>query len=745
MQRAKTVAIAAGWALAGCGDDLPPAAESGTSTTGTTGAVVDSEPSGVASTGNAPATAVRLWVTPALELPVSEIVARTPGLDDVTVVVSEAPRDDAAADVGQGSLAVAVVTGEQECDECFALQAAVDDGAVDDGVVDDGAVDDGAHGFVVSGGDLLGAQYGVAALLERAGVRFFTPFSGHVPDDLVAALHQVEVDGTVEAPQMHERGVQLHTLHPLESLWAFWIPGEENLDRAKAMIDWYVKLRANYVQWVALQDIVEVEGAYEPWREHTAAIIEYAHARGVRVGMGIQLLGSGNLQRAYDLIDAPGPAAEEDAQIDDALIAVTDGLAFDRFTLSFGEFVSSDPQVFVDRIDRVWAALRELLPQADMTTVVHVGGTDNLRVDYMGESYIYYMLAQFADAAVVPWVHTTMYYNLFQDAGGAYHHDEFDEHRALVLDRLAEGEAVAYFPETAYWVAFDNSVPTYLPVYLESRLHDINRIAEVGPPLQQHITFSSGWEWGYWQNDYAVLRWNWARSSDTDTTLAEMFAPLPDGAALADVVARLGRVQSSLLIDERLGPYLAGRDLAIDASFEAGVVSQPDRMGFVALAELPQAERDTFVQTVVQPLEAHAETLAAMVTEVAALSVDGGEVWRDEILDGIEVDLQRTRYIVALYRASAAFGAGEDPTPFLEAADLAFAAARVVVDRRHAALHDPRGARLISGDAINPTRYSNGYLEKADTLCYWVREREKVDNLLAGVTALVTACFDIGG
>jgi hypothetical protein len=60
-----------------------------------------------------------------------------------------------------------------------------------------------------------------------------------------------------------------------------------------------------------------------------------------------------------------------------------------------------------------------------------------------------------------------------EDAGGAYAHDTFDEHRAFLEENLAAGETVGYFPETAFWVAFDNSGPTYLPLYVRSRWTDL--------------------------------------------------------------------------------------------------------------------------------------------------------------------------------------------------------------------------------------------------------------------------------
>ena len=50
----------------------------------------------------------------------------------------------------------------------------------------------------------------------------------------------------------------------------------------------------------------------------------------------------------------------------------------------------------------------------------------------MGENLIYYFLVKFADPAIIPDIHTVMFYNLFETAGGAYHHEDFAEHRAYL-------------------------------------------------------------------------------------------------------------------------------------------------------------------------------------------------------------------------------------------------------------------------------------------------------------------------
>ena len=124
-------------------------------------------------------------------------------------------------------------------------------------------------------------------------------------------------------------------------------------------------------------------------------------------------------------------------------------------------------------------------------------------------------IVKFCDAALIPELHTVMFYDLYEDAGGAYGHDDFAEHRAYLLDRIAAGQPAAYFPESAYWVAFDDSVQLYLPLYVRSRWLDLDRLAADpaahGKPLDEHLIFSSGWEWGYWLGDYAALRASYQR------------------------------------------------------------------------------------------------------------------------------------------------------------------------------------------------------------------------------------------
>ncbi len=137
-----------------------------------------------------------------------------------------------------------------------------------------------------------------------------------------------------------------------------------------------------------------------------------------------------------------------------------------------------------------------------MHALIHVGFTQ--RVTYMGQNLIYYFLVQFADPSIIPDIHTVMYFDLYESAGGAYHHEDFSEHRAYLMSRMCAGQKAAYHPEDAYWVAFDDSVPQWISaVRKRGAAGSISTTSETtaGCKLDEHLLFTSGWEWGYfWLN-----------------------------------------------------------------------------------------------------------------------------------------------------------------------------------------------------------------------------------------------------
>src|SRR5262249_40473114 len=145
---------------------------------------------------------------------------------------------------------------------------------------------------------------GLAELLEAMGVRFFHPQATYVPPVLQSPDGSAAI-GRDFAPEKRLRGLHLHTLHPIEAYQALWASDATNSpdDRAALQIvDWIIANRGNYLQWSALDDIFAGGAPTDRWRARARAVIDHAHARGVRVGIGVELFATGNLQNSADLI-----------------------------------------------------------------------------------------------------------------------------------------------------------------------------------------------------------------------------------------------------------------------------------------------------------------------------------------------------------------------------------------------------------------------------------------------------------
>jgi len=673
-------------------------------------------------------TQLTVYAEPSLQVPLQAFVDHL-GDPRVRLVTASDPSTQAGLDSE-----LAIVLGSlDDCGECYRLEAT-------------------DLQIQVDAGGLLGAQYGLAEALEALGYRFPHPFQSRLPAVLPRGLPDSDpVLGRTFRPEEHLRGLHLHTLHPIESLWGFWTqpPGGDGADalltadgRADAVIDWVIKNRGNALQWVALDDIITSPDLHTTWLARTQAINDRAHARGLSTSIGIQLFGSGNLQKAFDLLDDPADTAGWQDAIDHRLALVTDA-GFDRYDLSFGEFFSEDPEAFIQAVDLTYARLQVLDPGSELDAVIHVGKRPEQHVEYKGQAILYYMLVQYADPAIVPHIHTVMYYNLFDDAGGAYGHEDFSEHRQYLMDRLAADQPVAYFPESSYWVAFDNPVPLFLPLYVRSRWSDLQRIRaatqEAGSPdLDEHMLFSTGWEWGYWQNDAFTLRMGWSLPADWGDLYRDWFSvDGAEGLALAQAVVDLGETQQVALIDQRGAAYLAGRDATMDIGYNAGIVGAPDRVELAALATMEPADQQAFADALLPTLEGLEAATADAESRISALSLVDRDPWAAEIRDGVQIDLLRTRFVRHLYQAVLA----ADPAPDLAAADQAWSQARTVVDRRHAALHDPLGSVLIDDNVPNPTIYDYGYLVRAEDLCFWERQRVQAAQVLEGSTELPPPCF----
>lgn len=609
--------------------------------------------------------------------------------------------DDPRVVLGKGKGIPIDVYADLDCTECYDLSAE-------------------GGGWVVHGGAPLGVQYGLADVLEREGYGFFHPYATRLPDAFVVPDR---MDAEHHEPAIRRRGLHLHTLHPIEALQALWMPNDT--DEPARIVDWIVKNRGNHLQYPGLDDIVTNPGVQADWEAHSTAIVAGAHARGVTMGLGVQLFGTSNLQQAFDLLDDPSDAAANAAAIDERLAAIS-APGWDQVSLSFGEFVGEDPQVFIDSVDLAYERIQTAMPGADVTATIHVGNFDDLRVTYQGEELLYYFLVKYANPGITPWIHSVMYYDLYEDAGGAYLHDEFDEHRAFLEERLAAGQPVGYHPETAYWIAFDNPVPQYLPLYLRTRSLDLEMLIPQG--LDDHVVFSSGWEWGYWLNDAATLSMSYSAAGYEEEVRRRFEA------SVADSILALIDLQHEAHIEQRLSAYLAGRDAVIDIGDGAGIVSQPDRHTFEEVAAMSAADRAAFSAAVVEPLQVVGDG-------IWGLAFSSDDPWASEVADGIAVGARRAWFAAAANRAVLTWADGGDPLEEVLRMGVMLSEAAEVVAYRGAEFHDPDGERWARDAWGNPSRYDYGYLREAQTLCFWHREEVQVRNLVLGEENEVPGCI----
>lgn len=642
-------------------------------------------------------------------------------LPEETVAVRTRPDPIAAVEDAEDGIVIAAVRDDGICDDCYRLEQTAD-------------------AIVVHGDAPLGLSYGIAHVLEAMGFRFFHPLDTWTPPSIAAPTSLPT--GTV-APQQEVRGLHLHTLHPIEAYFAVWEPGEENVAIADRIFAWIVANRGDFVHWSALDDI-EAAGPRERWTAHTRVLLDHAHRLGLEVGIGMQLFGEASLQRSFVLVDRSGDVG---VQIDERLGLFGD-LPFDAMSISFGEFSASDPESMVTALDRTYEGIQARWPGRGVEAVVHVGAGEELRVTYEGEEMPYYFLATRANPGIVPWIHTVMYYDLFEDAGGAYLHDDFAEHRELLFGLLREGRPVAYYPESAYWVAFDNSVPTYLPLYVRTRWTDFDGVRRASeeqgfPGLQRHVLFSTGWEWGYWQQDVACLRMGHTLADSWEEIVRSLVPPWGEAieAEVAGAIVDATNAQHRALIEQRLAAWVGGRDIALDAGVPRGDISQPVRAGYDAIAAFTAEERTAFEADVLAPLGALGDAHEVALARLDASGMPAGDPYAEELRDGLAIDVARVRFQEAALRAALAHGAGTDPVAHLADLDARLAEARTIVARRHGALHHPDPGAILDESRRTAGLYDFGYLRHADSLCYWERERTQLQNLVLHMTTAPPGCL----
>lgn len=633
------------------------------------------------------------------------------------------------------------------------------------------------------------------AALEDLGFAFLHPLEPTSPATLspiaAPALRR-------EEPRWPIRGLQLHTMHPLEltNLLEGWGPGgpddekgwRDMLPEWDHFLEWLLANGQNSVHWVLLEgEKWKAFATSEVRRLRISELVAHAHAYGITVGADVPI--ALQQQHTFRLVRPNGNLTDELNQlrgrVDWLMSTGYDYLATEN---GITEFTHPDATRMLTWMNELARHVGEkhgkpsyvkLHCSTGQKAEGFVDPTTGLPINY---NY----LPHFADARLGVMPHTVQHYGL-DDPAPTYGNTDFGYVRDFLRREVGLREVV-WHPETAYWVSFDVDVPLFLPVYAERRLHDLRLIGadeqaglvgvgvHAGKRMDGQSTFSSGWEWGYWLNDVVTARAAWNPQLDAPSDEAALTRILDRSLRILgdaripvrDLVIETARVQHEMLIEGRVGgvkpasvvrkngqAYLQGSETWDDVSeigtkipgIEAAQMTQPARVGLVEMrSPIRTGPRYTGeVEPLLAEMESRFLALSAKWDALRAQVPAAALPVFDDLADSMRITARRATQIHGLYDY---VDAREAPNPAPRLARLATARAALddaalIVKTREAHYRVP--AERIAGWGENPTAYRFGYLWTARSLYYWWRdEGQAVDAPRSPCYLNVLAMSEVG-
>ena len=575
-----------------------------------------------------------------------------------------------------------------------------------------------------------GIACGLYGLLqERLGFKFIHPrqtiFPQHTSWPLPPDFHWNAT------PRFENRGFHLHTLHPTELAEQLNNPEYPSaLADVKEYLDWLARNGQNVMQFYLLRGADTDE-----WADHAQRIVAYAHSRGIMVGVAVSL--SMIQQRAFQLLHLFRPFPSYRSQIDASLASL--------FRVKW-DFVTLEPTMGEYLPD-----LGSLLPETTDYLVREVTGRYRTRLFYAS-----HVIRRKTERSPTPpsepdssgpgtgsLIHTVMNYAVTDPRAPVYG----NKNLGFMFDRAVlemKNHETWYWPESSYWVAYDSSVPLFLFTYLDARWRDMNTMEKIGIP--GHLTFSSGWEWGYWLVDWSIARWTWrydthsgVRHNNPLSTLEELFPYRSLTLIWKEALA----LENHYLKKKELIRYLA-------AATPFSELPGPFRKSFQPAPAVDSArlfngvakEEQTAAEKTAIELDEYAGRLESLVQRLAGeIKICSGrkpdtppELWAlaSELETCLAVSALRARHraltLRALLSSTMEAGHGRNPATkremFLkEAAEVRLKGIELVQKQER---HYRYSVALLAGQRESMTAYRFGYLYPTSSLFFWKREEEQI-------------------
>jgi len=560
-----------------------------------------------------------------------------------------------------------------------------------------------------------GISCGLYGLLqEKLGFKFYHPRQTIVPHWTSFPLQKPFL---WQAKALFDKkGFHLHTEHPTElteQLHDGTLPNA--LEDVKEYIDWLARNGQNYFEFCLLESIDRKE-----WPAHGKAIVDYCHQRGIQAAVDLSL--HMIQQKTFQLY--VGPAAKK-KQIEKNLQWLMQAdWDFINMEFSTAEFIAGNKRkkealrLFI--IDWLQKNTHTKL-MGRQHVVRHENEAGHKRKDFEWDSA---SAALDKERGVLS--HTVMFYDMTEPNAPVYENKNQRHQYDFLLQQMQLRETW-YYPESAYWVTFDNSVPMFLLPYLSARLSDIDTCVQYNVP--GHITFSSGWEWGYWLFDWSIARWCWQHTTDgiAEKRFPEMFAyEMLETKEEKDFLSNALQLQQEYLKDSSLMQWMT----AMTITDEIGIKALNDayhprpELSYKFLQRKASPEQlEATKRKGIEKLEQFAAKTFLLTPTLFTDSIS------NEFQNGIRITALRAKHRAAVLQYIICKRAAQlkhEKCYCDTALDIAYVyrrEAQAIVNQRQQRYRYPLS--LIAEKRWDHTAYHFGYLYPVSQLHFWKREEEE--------------------
>jgi hypothetical protein len=340
-----------------------------------------------------------------------------------------------------------------------------------------------------------------------------------------------------------------------------------------------------------------------------------------------------------------------------------------------------------------------------------------------------------------------MAYSITEDVAPVYENENL-RHMYYSLLRHKDERDTWYWPESAYWITYDNSIPLLLLPYLDARWEDMNTMQEVG--VYNHAVFTSGWEWGYWLIDWSIARWGWQftwNGEERSTSPTQFFYDLFEDKKLHNLFQQAMHLQTDDLKKKNLLRFMCPSNPTDEFPAPYNKQFQPRtewRMKWLQ-KEATIAQMDTIVNDGLADLRTYADSMEALVHDLNErlgtlqandrLPHERLPTLGNELIRALKVTVQRARHRAATLHymiAERKYKLTDEQRYKKLKNTMQNTFCRVRHNARQKVNKQEEVYRysvdLIARERVGHTAYHFGYLYPVHNLHFWHREELQVVN-----------------